>query len=186
MLFNRHSNLDGLHSFLSPSKPHWLKYDDDKFDHVFFTAMAARKGTELHAFAAKAIELGINLPKSPKTLNMYVNDAIGFRLTPEQPLFYSPNCFGTADAIGFRKETLRVSDLKTGVTQSSFVQLEVYSALFCLEYHYEPFDIGFELRIYQNDEIREHTPDPDDIKHIMEAIKLRDKRLELLKEEMLS
>jgi hypothetical protein len=186
MLLNKHSQLEGRHSFLAPSKPHWLKYDDEKLDRVFHTAMAAQRGTELHAFAANAIKLGISLPQSTKTLNMYVNDGIGFRLTPEQPLFYSLNCFGTADALGFRKEVLRISDLKTGVTQSSMVQLEVYAALFCLEYRFRPFDIGMELRIYQNDEVREHTPDPIDISNIMETIKYQDKRLELLKEEALS
>ena len=46
--------------------------------------------------------LGQKLPKSQKTLNMYVNDAISFRMVPEQILFYSENCFGTADTIVFR------------------------------------------------------------------------------------
>ena len=29
----------------------------------------------------------------------YVNDGVGFKLTPEQILYYSPYCYGTADAI---------------------------------------------------------------------------------------
>lgn len=186
MLFKNHSNLEGLHSFLSPSKPSWLQYDLDKLDRVFYTADAARRGTKLHDIAKNLIQMGIKLPSNSQTMNMYVNDSIGFRLTPEQPLMYSINCFGTADAVGFRKNTLRISDLKTGINQSTFKQLEVYDALFCLEYNMRPFDISHELRIYQNDEVREHTPDPDDIQHIMEVIKHFDKRLELLKEEVLS
>jgi hypothetical protein len=182
MILFKHSNLEGMHSFLSPSKPHWLKYDDDKMDRVFYTAEAARRGTRLHDLAKNAIELGVNLPKTPKTLNMYVNDAIGYRMTPEQPLFYSPNCFGTADALGFRNNKLRIHDLKTGVTQSSFTQLEVYTSLFCHEYQFSPFDIEMELRIYQNDDFRVHTPDPGEIFAIMEVIRHHDKRIELLKE----
>lgn len=37
--------------------------------------LATQKGTVLHAFAAQCILLGQKLPKSQKTLNMYVNDA---------------------------------------------------------------------------------------------------------------
>jgi hypothetical protein len=185
MIFNKHSNLEGLHAFLAPSKPHWLKYDEDKLDRVFFTALAARRGTELHDLACMLIRLGQPLPRTQKTLNMYVNDALGYRLTPEQPLVYSENCFGTADACGFRNNKLRIADLKTGVTQSSMTQLKVYVALFCLEYRFRPFDISMEMRIYQNDDIRVEEADPDEIMHVMETIKLHDKRLRTLKEEVL-
>ena len=54
---------------------------------------AAQYGTELHELAAKLIELGIKLPKSNKTLNMYVNDCIGFRMTPEVTFYFSENAF---------------------------------------------------------------------------------------------
>jgi hypothetical protein len=176
----------GQHAFLSASKYHWINYDEEKLDRVFATAMAAQLGTELHAFAHDAIRLGIKLPRAPKTLNLYVNDAIGFRMTPEQVLYYSDNCFGTADAISFRKNVLRVHDLKTGVTPTSEHQLEVYSALFCLEYKFNPFDIEMNLRIYQNDEVREYEADPDVIMHIMEKIKQFDKRITELRMEALS
>jgi len=144
--------------------------------------MAARKGTELHKFAHDAIRLGIRLPKTPKTLHLYVNDAIGFKMNVEQPLFYSINCFGHADTISFRKDCLRVHDLKTGVTATSEHQLEVYAALFCLEYGYSPFDIEIELRIYQSDEVRVFEPYPDAIVRIMDKIIQFDERIERLKE----
>ena len=114
MTFNDHSRLRGQHAFLSASKYSWINYDHDKLAVVYTNFMATQKGTELHEFAAKCIELGQKLPRSKKTLNNYVNDAIGFRMTPEQVLYYSDNCFGTADAICFRDDILRIHDLKTG------------------------------------------------------------------------
>lgn len=183
MRFNDHSKLAGLHAFLSASKYHWINYDDEKLDRVFLASVAAQKGTELHALAHDLIRLKIKLPSSRKTLNLYVNDAIGYRMESEQVLFYSENCFGTPDAISFRRNTLRIHDLKTGVTQTSERQLEVYAALFCLEYRFKPFDITMELRIYQNDEVRIYEPDPDDIAHIMDRIVTFDKRIAAIRAE---
>jgi hypothetical protein len=185
MTFNVHSAFEGKHAFLSASKYHWINYSTDKLQDVYKTALAAAKGTELHEFAFKAIKLGIKLPRTQQTLNMYVNDAIGYRMTPEQVLFYSANCFGTADAISFKKNLLRIHDLKTGVTPTSIKQLEVYAAMFCLEYGYKPYEIDMELRIYQNDNIEEHVPEVDDITHIMDKIITFDKQIEILKAEAL-
>lgn len=183
MNFNKHFDLAGRHAFLSASKYHWVNYDDEKLDHVFQNHMAAQRGTELHNFAAEAIRLGIKLPRSQKTLNMYVNDAIGFRMTPEQILYYSPNAFGTADAISFRRNLLQISDLKTGVSPVSMVQLEIYAALFCLEYKFKPSELEILLRIYQNDEVVEHTPALEDLVHIMDRIVTFDRRIEEMKME---
>lgn len=183
MLFNTHSQLAGRHAFLSASKYHWTNYDEDKLDHTYLKHLAIQRGTELHAFAYSAIRLGVKLPRNQKTLNMYVNDAIGFRMTPEQPLYYSDNCFGTADTIAFRRGVLRIHDLKTGVTAVSARQLEVYAALFCLEYRMKPFEIQTELRIYQNDEIQIYEADADVIMHIIDKIITFDKRIEAIKME---
>ena len=183
MNFTKHLNLAGQHALLSPSDYHWVNYTEEKLDRVFFTRMAARRGTELHAFAHEAIRLGVRLPDDTKTLNNYVNDAIGFRMDPEVMLFYSENCFGTADCIAFRRNMLRIHDLKTGVTPASIHQLEVYMALFCLEYRFKPFEIEAELRIYQNDDVQAYVPDPDDIFHIMDRIVTFDKRIKMLKME---
>lgn len=183
MNFNKHLNLEGQHAFLSASKHHWVNYDEEKLSSAYIKFLATIKGTELHDFACRCIRLGIRLPKSQKTLNLYVNDAIGFKMTPEQPLYYSDNCFGTADAISFRQKMLRIHDLKTGVSPVSIHQLEIYAALFCLEYHVNPADIGIELRIYQSDEVIVHEPDPNRIKFIMDKIIIFDKRIEKLKME---
>ncbi len=185
MIFNAHSNLVGQHAFLSASKYHWINYDEEKLDRTYIAALAARRGTELHEFAHEAIRLGIKLPKTRTTLNMYVNDAIGYRMTPEQVLYHSDNCFGTADAISFRRNKLRIHDLKTGVTPTSEHQLEVYAALFCLEYRFKPFDIETELRIYQNDECRIYEADPDVITHIMDRIVVFNRRIENIRREAL-
>lgn len=184
MLFNAHTNLAGKHAVLSASSYHWLNYDEDKMARVFETSMTAKRGTELHALAHNLIRLKVNLPDDGLTLSMYVNDAIGYRMTPEQILYYSDNSFGTADAVMFRDNTLRIHDLKNGVNEASFQQLEVYAALFCLEYHFRPFDIDMELRIYQNDEVRVLEPDPDDIFHVMDKIVTFDKLIDKIRAEV--
>lgn len=181
MRFNDHSELTGLHAFLSASQYHWVNYDPDKLALRFKTYLAAQKGTELHEHAKRCIQLGTKLARSKKTLNRYVNDAIGFRMIPEQVLFYSPNCFGTADAISFRDNLLRIHDLKTGVTAVSMKQLEVYTALFCLEYEICPGTIDVELRIYKDDDVIVYIPETDEIARIMDQIISFDKIINGLK-----
>jgi hypothetical protein len=177
MLFNRHSDYEGQHALLSASKHHWINYNDQKLEAMVVSNMAARRGSELHDLAARCIKLGVKLPANNKTLNAYVNHALGFRLSPEVVLYYSPNCFGTADAIGFRNNMLRIHDLKTGIIPTSFDQLYVYAALFCLEYGVKPMEIETELRIYQNDEVKSLDGDPDFITHVMSRIVDADKRI---------
>lgn len=184
MDFNKHSLLEGRHAFLSASKYHWVRYSDDKLAATFLNMAATQRGTELHEFASNAIRLGVKLPASKKTLNMYVNDAIGFRMTPEQMLVYSANAFGTADAVSFKKNKLRIHDLKTGITPASFEQLEIYVAFFCLEYGVKPFDIETELRLYQNDEVSILEPDPDNITHIMDKIVTFDRIIDKLRADV--
>lgn len=186
MRFNPHSNLAGTHAFLGASNYHWINYTDEKLDYAFSVAQAARRGTELHEFAYQAIRLKQRLPDTSQTMNMYVNDAIGFNMVPEQMLFYSVNCYGTADTIAFRRNKLRVHDLKNGVTKAHENQLYVYAALFCLEYDMKPHEIEIELRIYQNDEVRIYIGDPDIVAHIMDKIISFDKRIEALKQEDLA
>ena len=183
MNFNKHSNLEGQHAFLGASKYHWINYSDEKVAEAYSKFLATQKGTVLHEFAAQCIKLGQKLPKSHKTLNMYVNDAIGFRLTPEQILYYSENCFGTADAIGFRNGLLRIHDLKTGVIPAHMEQLEIYAALFCLEYKIKPAEIEMELMIYQSDEILYHKPTVEDIVPIMDRIVTSDKIIAKIRAE---
>lgn len=182
MIFNKHSALEGQHAFLGASKYHWINYDESKVADSYSKFLATQKGTELHDFAAKCITLGQKLPKSQKTLNMYVNDAIGFKMVPEQPLFYSENCFGTTDAITFRNRMLRIHDLKTGVIPAHMEQLEIYAALFCLEYKIKPADIEMELRIYQNNQILYENPTAETIVPIMDKIITFDKVINKIKE----
>lgn len=182
MNFNDHSRLTGQHAFLGASKYHWINYDEEKIIGVYTNAQAVQRGTMLHDFAAQCIRLGQKLPKSQKTLNAYVNDAIGFKMTPEQVLFYSENCFGTADAISFRDNILRIHDLKTGSTPAHMEQLEIYAALFCLEYRIKPSDIGIELRIYQNNDIVAVNPAIDIISEIINKIVAFDKVINKLRE----
>jgi hypothetical protein len=186
MRFTRRSSLVDVHALMSPSSYHWVNYDDDKFDKNFFTQMDAARGTRLHELAHRLIQERVKLPDIEKTLNMYVNDGIGFGMESEVVLYYSDNCFGTSDCIIFRNNTLRIHDLKNGKTPASMMQLKLYAALFCLEYNYNPFDIAIELRIYQNDLIDICETDPDEIFHLMETIKSRSRRIDALKEEVSS
>lgn len=183
MNWNDHYKLVGQHAFLGASKYHWINYDDEKLVETYSNYLATEKGTRLHAFAAECISLGQKLPASKKTLNMYVNDAIGYKMTPEQVLYYSDNCFGTADAISFRNGLLRIHDLKTGVSPTHMEQLMIYASLFCLEYKYKPEDIHMELRIYQSDEALVYNPKPEDIYPIMDKIVSFDKLIRKIKEQ---
>ena len=177
MNFNKHFSVEGKHAFLGASKYHWINYDEKKVIESYLKHQATLRGTVLHDFAAQCIQLGQKLPKSQKTLNMYVNDAIGYKMTPEQVLYYSDNCFGTADAISFRQNLLRIHDLKTGVTPAHMEQLMVYAALFCLEYKLKPHNIDMELRLYQNDQVLIHCPQADEIVPIMDKIVAFDKAI---------
>ena len=183
MNWNRHSDLAGSHAFLGASKYHWINYSEDKLAESYSSFLAAAKGTELHDFACRCIQLGQKLPKSQKTLNLYVNDAIGYKMTPEQILYYSPNCFGTTDAISFRNDMLRIHDLKTGVVPAHMEQLMVYAALFCLEYKVKPGMIDMELRIYQSDEVLYHKPEASEILPIIDKIITFDKIINQIREQ---
>ena len=115
-----------------------------------------------------------NYDKVFSILKAYVNDGIGFHMLPEKILYYNSYFFGTADTIIFSKHKgrrkLRIHDLKTGDTPAHIEQLEIYAALFCLEYDYHPTDIDIELRIYQSPEVLISEPDASDIVPIMDKI----------------
>lgn len=177
MIFNKHTNLEGCHAPFGASKSSWLRYDDKKVVEVYRNMQAAEMGTRLHEWAKSTIDLGIKQPRSKKTIYSYVNDAIGFKMDTEVVLFYSERFFGTADAISFRNNVLRIHDLKTGTRPVHIEQLEIYAALFCLEYRIKPTDIKIELRVYQNDEILVHDPESEEILAIMDKIIHTDKIL---------
>jgi len=179
MDWNRHSQYEGTHAFLSASKYHWRNWTKDKLERAWETHMTAARGTALHALAHNAIMLRQYMGgpgEQHNTLSLYVRDAIDLDMISEQVLFVSRNCFGTADTIGFKRnpETgrmkLNIHDLKNGVTRTSEHQLETYAAFFCLEYGIDPYDIEIELRIYQNDEVRVYDADPLVIADVMKTI----------------
>lgn len=194
MKYNEHSDLSGQHAFLGASQHSWLNYTKEQLEERWKGEKAKQEGTELHALAEQLIRKKRKL-RGNDTLSTYVNDAIGYGMIPEQVLFYSYNCFGTADAIKFdeRKKLLRVHDLKTGARPVYRIdketddiildQLRIYAALFCLEYDIEPSNIEIELRVYQNNEIFTDVPKHEDIEMIMEKIISFDKFLDWIKIE---
>lgn len=182
MRWNKHSRLEGEHAFLSPSNYHWINYSGDRLVERWITARAALLGVLQHEYAKNEIDAG-RLSEHAGTLGMFINDAIANRMQSEQVLFYSENCFGTADAISYRNRILQIHDLKTGVIPGSVHQLEVYAAIFCLEYGIDPYNIRITLRIYQDDHVDEWEADPDDIARIMRTIQEHDKTINQLRLE---
>ena len=207
MIFNQHSDLEGQHAFLSASKYSWLNYDQDKLANAYRNQYATTIGTILHDLAHRCIKNKVKLSKSDRhlvlltllengvpqglidandileTLAPFVNDALGFRMETEQILYYSENAFGTADAISFKNNFLRIYDYKSGITPVHMDQLYIYAALFCLEYVVKPENIKIELRIYKQGEVLCEEPDPEVIRAIMNKIVDSDRFLRKLKEE---
>lgn len=184
--FRRHPDLEGRHAFLSASKYAWLRYDDDKLRETYNKAMNAQLGTQLHDYAHMAIKLGRKQPNNGETLNMYINDCIGWRMRSEVVLAYSEHIFGTVDAIRFDtipklpdyvewidlgfKNLLRISDLKNGISPTKMDQLLIYACIFFLEYGVDPATTLVELRIYQNDDVELLVPSTVDLLEIMDHI----------------
>lgn len=150
----------------------------DNFETYLYPKYLNNDGDDLNDYGKKIVyEIGF-LPKEVfETVKSYINDCIAFKMTPEQPLVYSLYFYGTTDCISFRDNILRIHDLKTGSIPAHIEQLEIYAALFCLEYDIKPVDISIELRIYQNNEILHYEPGIDDIVPIMDLIVSRDKEL---------
>ncbi|WP_458459244.1 DUF2800 domain-containing protein [Pseudobutyrivibrio sp.] len=207
MKWNDHSKLIGSHAFLSPSKSSWLRKTDDELVDAKKNSYAQQIGTLLHAYAADCIKFRERMKKTDSrgvkfdlmrngipeyaidmdviypTFMNYVNDAVGFRLDPEVPLYYSDECYGTADAINLDGKVLRIHDLKTGRTEAKMDQLMVYAGLFYLEYGYKPEKIPAALRIYQMGEVVIYEPEADDVRDIMDQIVAKNSILQRMKQE---
>ena len=186
MIWKDYSKLRGTHSILSASQHAWLNDTKDSILIRYQNDRARKFGTYLHDQAAKDIlfgeKTGIMRPANGRTYETYVNDAIKYRMRPEEVLYYGPYAYVTADTLCFRKvkgkDLLRIHDLKTGKVPADIVQLEVYAAYFCLMYGKKPSDINIELRIYQNNEIFVKNPEVNDIVPIMDKIVFLSKVLE--------
>lgn len=191
MIWKDYSKLKGTHAFCGASRKGWENWDIEKLIISKENSYAQQIGTLLHEYAEKNIRAHFRINKSDKrsilrylyvekgipmnvidierlfpNLMNYINDSIGYRMDPEVVLFYSPNFYGTADAISWNNDTneLKISDLKTGTSPAGFEQLEKYAAFFCLDYKIKPKDIKhMEFRIYQNNEILYAEPEPCEV-----------------------
>lgn len=212
MNFNRHFAQEGKHAILSASSWRWINDDKDSLVKRITSSYAQSIGTILHGLAYRHIKYRIKMNKYDKknvmlellsngipgividsidfdrmfeNLMAYVNDGVGFKLSPEVVLYYSDNFFGTADAIGFNENDriLRIHDYKSGVIPAHIEQLEIYAALFCLEYRFKPHEINTHLQIYQSADVLYHNPEPGEIKEIIDKIVEYDKFLNQIRLE---
>lgn len=213
MNFNDHSGLRGKHAAFSPSLYYWMNDTKEEAIQRYCGSFASQVGTILHSLAEDYIKFKVRMTRFDKkqiplallkngipamvvdrlpvddifeNLMLYINDCIGFRMTPEVVLVYSDYFFGTADAAYFDEHELllRVSDLKNGSTPAKIDQLIAYDALFRLEYcpilRIRPEDIRSELRIYQFGEIQQCEPSSDAVISVMEQIRTVDKAMTYL------
>lgn len=212
MDFIKHLNLEGKHAWLSASKHTWLNYDNETLCERYVNSWATTVGTLLHALAENYIKYSTKMLKSDlrivklyleangvpsnvingldiemmfNNLMQYINDGVGFKMSPEVVLYYSDNCFGTADTISYRNGQLRIHDLKTGTSPVHMDQLNIYAALFFLEYGKmtgaKPENTEMELRIYQCGDVLVYNPTPEDIYPIMDRIKESNEIIEQLR-----
>lgn len=206
MIWHDHSKLVGTHAFLSASQPGWRKKNADEIMEAKCNSYAQQIGTLLHSYAADCIkyreklrkgdmrgvkfdlmrkgipEYAIDIERIYPTFMTYVNDAIGYQLAPEVVLYYSDECYGTADAIEVDGKILRIHDLKTGIKPAKMEQLMIYAALFYLEYGTKLESIRPELRIYQMDEVLVCEPELDEIREVMDDIVEKDRVLKSMRE----
>lgn len=197
------SDLEGKHAVLGASQYYWLNYKTSDLKKKLRPKYAPQIGTLLHRLAAedyiskskkmvqedrrfvKEYLMDEGIPKFAIDMNScfgnlkrYINDAVRNQMDPEILLYYSDNCFGTADAISFESNYLRIYDLKTGSGKVSMRQLMIYAALFCLQYEIEPEDIDVELRIYQAKNLMIEHCDSDPIREIMDKIVMFNRKIE--------
>ena len=191
-----HWNLQGKHAFLSPSGYSWLGYDEDKMARSYENKQNTARGTALHELASQLIMSKTELAPKKKALNLFVNDCIRDNMSSEVLLYYSDYCFGTADGIKWDSDNneLHIYDLKTGVSKPSFKQLDIYAALFCLEYRVNPKKITIIQRLYQGngyseqvtvkDKARLEDENDGNITWIMDHIKKMSKVLQEKEDEI--
>lgn len=210
MNFNQHSELRGRHAVFAPSVPYWMNDNEEEAIQRYCSSFATSVGTALHSLAEDHIKYSVKMTRFDKkyvpltllkakvpasvvdrlpvddlfdNLMPYVNDSIGFRMTPEVVLYYSDIFFGTTDAIHFdeRERLLRINDFKSGSSPAKMDQLIGYDALFRLEYcpllRIRPEEIRSELRIYQFGEVRLCEPESDEVISVMNHIKALDKTM---------
>lgn len=185
MQWNNHYRLRDTHAFLSASQWHWLRDDKEKLIKRYKSFLAVKEGDKLHKLAKALIDAGIYVADNKHTFGMYVNDSIRLGMDAEVLLYYSDNCYGTADSILYLPGFLEIHDLKTGRIPAHMEQLKIYAALFCLEYHVDPENLEIRLRIYQHSEIISEDPDPSEIRAIMDKIVESDEIIDELKNENL-
>lgn len=179
--WNDHWKLKGKHSEFSPSSPAWINYDETKLVNVHINKEKKELGTRLHEFASEAIQLKRKQSTAKDTVNIFINDSIKLNMASEKTLYYSDAFFGTSDAIKLEGGKLLIFDLKTGEHKADYRQLDIYAALFCLEYGYDPRDLEIEERIYQFNTFTVNVPDQNYIVDLMERIVRFDQVLEQYK-----
>ena len=120
MIWNDHSRdvPAGAHAFLGASKHSWTEKEEADILTAFKNSYSTTMGTEIHEIASFMINKKIRLAKTDRKLIFYellknglprfviqsekiietvmpfINDAIGFDMQSEQPLYFSRWAFG--------------------------------------------------------------------------------------------
>ena len=144
MNYETYSNLVGKHAMFSPSSTNLLDKDNQYIVGFWARKFIPEIGTALHDIARAHIKNSIKLTKYTKSevllalidtykiplpvikraidfddkyknLMIYVNDAIKYRMIPEQILYFSKLIFGTADAISALDDIERTGVLRIHV-----------------------------------------------------------------------
>lgn len=183
----------GTHAKLNASNSSWRRYKtEEQFYNKYVADYAQDLGTAVHNLSEDLINFKIKVNKNDKhllmyaiakagipknaydldfifpTFAMYVNDAIGYRMTAEKVIGYSEVAYGTSDAISLKDGLLRIHDLKTGHSPAHMDQLITYAAFYCLNNDIKPESIKFELTLYQAGDKLTYIPTSEEVAEAMQ------------------
>ena len=94
MIFNKHSELEGRHAILSPSKHYWMNYDDEGLMRSYISSFATDVGTLVHEYACDRIKYRMPLdPENEEAKNglliHLMKNGIPFRVIDLDRIFYN-------------------------------------------------------------------------------------------------
>ena len=119
MIFNKHSELEGKHAILSPSKHYWMNYDDEALIKNYISSFATEIGTLVHEYAADRIRFRMPLDSENEEaknslLIFLLENGIPFRVIDLDRIFYNLVPY-INDAIGYKMDSEVKLNIQTSV-----------------------------------------------------------------------